>query len=212
MNKEKILIGKISLGMLFGSFLVFLFFGKPSYLYSAKYKPRTSISFSFGYFLPQEKAFKELYGNNKLQLNFNLRYVLGKNLSIYSGLRYLACNGETKIAGPEFQEQKYKLKFTMYSIPLAFIFSLPFKNIHPFLGGGVSYNIYSEKWDQFDISFEDKKVGLLLIGGVEYFIGKRFSFLGRAQYSSIPTKQGSKLDENINLGGIDFSLGISFNF
>ena len=36
--------------------------------------------------------------------------------------------------------------------------------------------------------------------------------LGRAQFSSIPTNQGSKLEENANLGGTEFSFGLSFHF
>ena len=212
MNKKKILTHKISLRISAGLFLVLLFFGKPSYLLSDPLKHPVSISFSFGYFQPKEKAFKDLYGNNKFQLNFILRYVLMKNVSIYSGLRYLSCNGDTKIVGTEFQEEKYDLKFTMYSIPLALIYSHSFNKIHPFFGGGISYNIYREKWDQLAISVEDKKLGLFLITGVEYFISKRFSVLGRTQFSSIPTKKGSELDENVNLGGTEFSLGLSFYF
>jgi hypothetical protein len=212
MDKMKILARNISLRISVCLFLALLFFGRPSYLFSDPPKPPVSISLSFGYFQPKEKAFKDLYGNNKFQLNFSLRYVLMKNVSIYSGLRYLSCNGDTKIVGPEFQEEKYDLKFTMYSIPLALIYSQSFKNIRPFLGGGISYNIYREKWDQLAISFDDKKLGLFFIGGVEYFIGKRFSILGRTQFSSIPTKQGSELDENVNLGGTEYSLGLSFYF
>jgi opacity protein-like surface antigen len=212
MNKMKIMARKISLRISVCLFLVLLFFGRPSYLFSAPFKPPVSISFSFGYFQPREKAFKDLYGSNKFQINFSMRYVLMKNVSIYSGLRYLSCSGDTKIAGPEFQEEKYNLKFTMYSIPLALIYSHSFKNIHPFLGGGINYNIYREKWDQFNISFEDKNLGFFLIAGVEYFISKRFSLLGGTQFSSIPTKKGSKLDENVNLGGTEFSLGLSFYF
>jgi len=193
------------------SLLLFLFVGKPSPLYSRQNRPRASISLSLGYFLPKEQAFKELYGNHKPQLNLNIRYVLKKNVSLYSGLRYLSCKGETKIVGPEFQEEKYELKFTMYSIPLALIYSSAYKNVHPFFGGGVSYNIYKEEWEEFGISFEGEKLGFFLIGGVEYFIGKRFSFLAGAQYSLISTKQGGKLDENINLGGIELALGISFH-
>jgi len=211
-NKKRILTGKISLRISVGLFLVLLFFGRPSYLFSDPLKLPISVSFSFGYFKPKEEAFKDLYGNNKFQLSFSMRYILMKNLSIYSGLRYLSCNGETKIAEPVFQEEKYNLKFKMYSIPLGFIYSQPFKNIHPFLGGGISYNIYREKWDQFGISFEDKNLGFFLIGGVEYFISKKFSLLGRTQFSSIPTKKGSKLDENVNLGGTEFSFGLSFYF
>ena len=212
MNKENILARKISCGTFIVFLFVFLFLGSPPHSYSAQDRPRASISFSFGYFQPKEKAFKQLYGNNKFQLNFNVRYALRKNLSLYSGLRYLSCKGETEIVGPEFQEEKYALEFTMYSIPLAFLYSSDYKNIHPFFGGGLSYNIFREQWDQFGISFKDKKFGLLLLGGVEYFIGKRFSFLARFQYSSIDTKQGAELDENINLGGTEFSLGFSFYF
>ncbi len=212
MNKMKILTRNISLRIYVGLFLLLLFFGRPSNLFSDPFKVPVSISFSFGYFQPKEKAFKDLYGNNKFQLNFSLRYVLMKNVSIYSGLRYLSCNGQTKVVGPEFQEEKYELKFTMYSIPLALIYSYSFKKIYPFLGGGISYNIYREKWDQLSISFEDKNLGFFLIAGVEYFISKRFSLLGRTQFSSIPTKKGSELDENVNLGGTEYSLGLSFYF
>jgi opacity protein-like surface antigen len=212
MNKKRILIRKISLRISAGIFLGLLFFAKPSYLLADPFKLPVSISFSFGYFQPKEDAFKDLYGNNKFQLNFSMRYVLKRNLSIYSGFRYLFCNGETKIAGPVFQEVKYHLKLKVYSIPVGLIYSHPFKNIHPFLGGGISYNIYREEWDQIGISFEGKNLGFFLIGGVEYFISKRFSLLGRTQYSSIPTKKGSTLDEKVNLGGTEFSIGFSFYF
>jgi len=194
-----------------GFLLLFMFVGKTSLLYSSQNRPRASISLSLGYFQPKEDSFKELYGNNKFQLNLNMRYVLIKNVSLYSGLRYLSCEGETKIVGPEFQEEKYELKFTMYSISLALLFSSAHKNVHPFFGGGANYNIFKEEWEEFGISFEDEKFGFFLIGGVEYFIGKRFSFLARVQYSWIPTRQGGKLDESINLGGTELTLGISFH-
>ena len=81
-----------------------------------------------------------------------------------------------------------------------------------FTPGGIGYNIYREKWDQLGISFEDKNLGFFLIAGVEYFISRRFSLLGTTQFSSIPTKKGSKLDENVSPGGTELSLGLSFHF
>jgi hypothetical protein len=81
-----------------------------------------------------------------------------------------------------------------------------------FTYGGISYNIYREKWDQSGISFEDKNLGFFLIAGVEYFISRKFSLPGRTQFSSIPTKKGSKLDENVKPGGTELSLGLSFYF
>lgn len=202
---------KIFHGLAAGSLLLLLFMGMPFRLYSDQNRRRASISFSLGYFQPKEDVFKEIYGNNKLQLNLNMRYALIRNISLYSGLRYISCKGETKTVGPEFQEEKYELSFVMYSIPFALLFSSSHRSIHVFLGGGASYNIYKEEWGEFDISFKDEKLGLLLIAGVEYFISNRFSLLAKAQYSSIPTKQGVKLAENINLGGTEVSLGFSFH-
>jgi opacity protein-like surface antigen len=212
MNKEIILRCKKSFRAFFEFLLILLFFYEPSPLHSGQGQSLISFSFSFGYFQPKEQAFKELYGNNKFQTSLNLSFALKKNLSVYSGLRYLSCRGETKIAGYEFQEEKYKLSFTIYSIPLGLIYSFSYKKVHPFLGGGVSYNIYKEIWDGLGISFQDKKIGFFLIGGAEYFIWKRFALLGKAQYSSVPTKQGSKLADNINLGGTELSLGFSLHF
>jgi opacity protein-like surface antigen len=114
--------------------------------------------------------------------------------------------------GQELQEDKYKLSFTIYSIPLGLVYSFSLKKMRPFLGAGISYNIYKEIWDELEISFEDKKIGFFIIGGAEYFIWKSFALLGKVQYSSIPTKHGAKLDENINLGGTELSLGFSFHF
>ncbi len=139
-------------------------------------------------------------------------YVLMKNVSIYSGLRYLSCNGETKIAGPEFQEEKYNLKFTMYSIPLALIYSHSFKNIHPFLGGGISYNIYREKWDQLGISFEDKNLGFFLIAGAEYFISRRFSLKEELNLVQFLLKKALSLMKMLTLEVLSFLLGYLFIF
>jgi len=212
MNKKRILKGrKTSIASLV-FLLIMLFSSASSPLHSGQAQSLLSFSFSFGYFQPKEEAFKELYGNNKFQLGFNLSCTLKKKLSLYSGLRYLSCRGETKIVGQEFQEEKYKLSFTIYSIPLGLTYSFSYKNIHPFLGGGVSYNIYKEIWDDLGLSFEDKKMGFFLIGGAEYFIWKRLALLVRVQYSSVPTKQGSKLVESVNLGGTELSLGFSLHF
>jgi len=212
MNEKIILRGKKALKTSIELLLILLFLSWPAFLRSGQGQSLISFSFSFGYFQPMEEAFKELYGNNRFQLGLNLSCTLKKDLSVYSGLRYLSCRGETKIVGQELQEDKYKLSFTIYSIPLGLIYSFSSKKMHPFLGAGVSYNIYKEIWDELGISFEDKKIGFFIIGGAEYFIRKSFALLGKAQYSSIPTKHGAKLDENINLGGTELSLGFSFHF
>lgn len=203
---------KIFYGIWTGFFSIFLFAVQPSYSHSSQFNPRLSVSLSFGYFRPTEKTFKELYGTNKIQLDFQMRTPLMKNLCLFSGLRYLSCAGETKIIEPAFEEEQYGLKFTMTSIPFGLVYFSAYKNFCPFFGGGMSYNIYREKWDGLSISFADEKLGFFLVGGVEYLVIKRLSLLARAQYSMIPTKQGAQLDKNINLGGAEFCLGFSFHF
>lgn len=212
MNKKRIGMQKVFIRISVAIFLGLLFFARPSNLVAEPFKPPVSVSFSIGYFQPREDAFKDLYGNNKFRLSFSMRYELKKNLSLYSGFRYLSCNGETEITGPLFQDVNYSLKLKVYSIPVGLVYSHPFKNIHPFFGGGISYNIYQENWDQIDISFEGNSIGFFIIGGIEYFVSKKFSLLGRTQYSSIPTDKGSVLDDNVNLGGTEFSVGFSFYF
>lgn len=210
-RREKISLLKLAIEMLPGFLLIFLLSWNPHFLHSEENKSRASIAFSFGYFMPQETAFRETYGNCALLFDFNIRYFLKKSISVSVGLKYLSHEGETKVSEPEIFEEKYKLKFTMYSIPIAIMFSFSHGNIRPFFGGGTSYNLYSEKWDQFNISFENKKWGMFFLGGVEYFISRKFSLFGKVQYNSILTNQGSKLARNVNLGGIEFSLGLSFH-
>ena len=211
-GKGKRMGKKVSSGAIAGLTLLFFLFLKPGSLYPGESKPRFSVSFFTGYFRPQESAFRELYGNAALQFSFDLSYSITENISVHSGVKYLSCNGETIVIDPQFEEEMVKLAFTMYSIPVAIIVSLPFGDVRPFFGAGVSYNMYDEKWDEFEISFEDKKWGGLVVGGIEYCVAKRFSLLGRFQYSSLPTGQGSHLDDDINLGGFEFSLGFSFHF
>jgi len=174
--------------------------------------PRTSVSFSTGLFRPKEESFRKLYGSFKFQTELSLRYRLWQGTSLYSGLRYFSTRGTTAISGPEFQDEKYALKFTMYSILLGLNYSWSLKSLSPYIGSGISYNIYREAWDQTSISFEGKNLGFFLVAGIEYFIGKKFSLLGGAKYSHIPTQKGSKLVEKVNLGGLALSLGLSFYF
>jgi len=174
--------------------------------------PRFSISISAGVFYPLQESFRKLYGSMEWPGSFQINYKLSREVFLFSGFRYLSSHGETMIVGQEYMPENHPIKLSVYSAKLGIFFASVQRRFFIFLGGGASYNFYKERWEETPISFEDKRFGFVAQGGAEYSLSRKFSLVGRIEYSSIQTKSGSKLESEIDLGGIEFSLGLSFKF
>lgn len=174
--------------------------------------PRFSFSFSAGCFVPQQESFRQLYGSVQFPLNLQTNYVLSPQADLFAGLRYLASKGETEIVGSEFVPESYPISFILYSGKLGISYYFLRTRLSLFMGSGLSYNFYKEKWQNTEISAQDKKFGFFAQGGTGYLLGKKYSVVGRIEYSSISTRESSKLQKKINLGGLEFSLGLAFRF
>jgi hypothetical protein len=79
-----------------------------------------------------------------------------------------------------------------------------------FVGGGASYNFFKERWEVIPLSRNGKKFGFFIQTGNVHDFGKRFSILTLLEYTNIPTGKGAKLQEGVNLGGLELALGLSF--
>jgi opacity protein-like surface antigen len=190
--------------------LVFAWTQMAGFLRAEETLPRFSLSLSAGCFFSQQKSFRQLYGSVQFPLNLEVNYVLSPQMDLFAGLRYLTSKGETEIVGAEFMPESHPIDFSLYSGRLGIAYYFLRTRLSLFMGAGLSYNFYKEKWENTEISAKDKKFGFFAQGGTEYSLGKRYSFVGRIEYSSIPTKESSKLQKKINLGGLEFSLGFCF--
>jgi len=192
--------------------LVFAWAQMASFSEPAEKMSRFSLSFSAGCYLPQQKSFRQLYGSVQFPLNLQVNYVLSPQADLFAGLRYLTSKGETEIVGPELVLESHPLDFGLYSGRLGICYYFLRTRLSLFMGAGLSYNFYKETWENTEISSEDKKSGFFAQAGTEYLLGKKYSVVGRIEYSSIPTKESSKLQKKINLGGLEFSVGLVLKF
>lgn len=173
---------------------------------------RFRLSLTASVFRPTQEAFRQLYGNLHIPVAIQLDSRLPGNLSVFTGFRHVAANGKTKVVGPQFVEETYPLRFAMSSVRLGLYYNLYGMRSSAFLGGGVSYNVYREKWEEGGFEVRDKIFGFLAQAGGGYSLSRRLALIGKMEFSSVQTRKGSKLEPGVNLGGLELSLGFSLNF
>lgn len=173
---------------------------------------RLSISISAGVFYPLQESFRRLYGSSQWPVSFQLDFRLSEGFFVFTGFRYLFSRGETAIVGEEYMPEHYPINLAVSTVKLGLFYTFLPRRVFLFFGGGVNYNFYKERWEETPISFEGKRFGFLAQGGARYSLSQKFSLVARIEYSSVPTKASSKLASEINLGGLEFSLGFSFKF
>jgi len=188
--------------MKFRTLFIFLIFS--SFLTRASAE-NLSLSFSSGLFLPKQKEFKDMYGpGNPYALE--VRALFLKNFGFSMGLEYLSMKGNASGGGEE-----YPLRFKMTSIPFAAFYRFPLKKILLSFGFGGSYNSFQEKWETVEIDFKEKKWGYLVFSSFEYRLSSKFFVLAKLRYDNIPTKKGSLLLKNVNLGGVKLVAGLGIS-
>jgi hypothetical protein len=173
-------------------------------------KPGLSFSLSAGLFYPQERAFRVLYGTVQIPLGVQLSHDLSERICVFVGYKYLSSSGGTVLIGPGFIQETLPLSFKNSSLRFGATYNVNLaRRSAVFVGGGASYNFFKEKWDVISLSREGKKFGFFIQTGNVYDLGKRFSLLTLLEYTNIPTGKGAKLQEGVNLGGLELALGLS---
>jgi hypothetical protein len=173
-------------------------------------RPGFSVSLSAGLFYPQERAFRVLYGTVQIPVGVHFSYQLSQRIGFLVGYKYLSSSGGTVLIGPGFVQETLPLSFRNSSLRFGATYNVNLaKRSAVFVGGGASYNFFKEKWDVISLSRNGKKFGFFIQTGNAYDLGKRFSILTLLEYTNIPTGKGAKLQEGVNLGGLELALGLS---
>jgi len=175
--------------------------------------PNYAVAVEGGMFRATQSSFRMLYGSGAPAFSVRLEARLAGGLWAIAGYRLLNVKGATAIAGPAFDDESYSLRFEMKSIQAGLRYAFAFGRIGLFAGAGGSANNYKERWDDVPgLGGSGKKIGWYAELGGTVAPARFLSLFIRGDYSSVPAGQGSALEPNVNLGGLEAAAGLAFRF
>ena len=98
----------------------------------------------------------------------------------------------------------------MVSFPASIYFLYPLAKVSLFLGVGLSYHSYEEKWENVALSHKGEKTSMIAYSGAELRLSSRISARLALRYESIEVEPASSISDGVNLGGVSLLGGISF--
>lgn len=166
-----------------------------------------SVSVGAGGFFPKAKAYRDIYGRGTA-LSGGVWFTLKSGLGFAAGFDRLADEGLALPLGGG--DEEYPLDFRRISIPLLVYYEASLGGVALRFGAGLGIHSYKEAWPTEGISFEGRvsKPRFVLAASAPLF--SRLSLIAVASYEAIATGEGTPLDTNIDLGGIQVLGGLSF--
>ncbi len=166
-----------------------------------------SLSAAAGGFFPSDQAYRQIYGSGPSfagDLWFRLRGAIG----FAAGFSRLSDKG---VAVPRDDgTETYPLEFKRTSIPLVAFYQFDAGPAAIRLGAGVGIHRYQETWQTVDLDFQGNKVAPRFVLAASVKVIDRISLFCSAGYESIPTRAGSALAANVNVGGFQLLGGLEF--
>jgi len=98
----------------------------------------------------------------------------------------------------------------MVSFPASIYFLYPLAKVSVFLGVGLSYHSYEEKWEGVTLIHKGENTSLAAYTGAELRLSSRISVRLALRYESIEAEPASSLFDGVNLGGVSLLGGVSF--
>ena len=159
--------------------------------------PRTdsaAVGFDIGLFKPNEDVL-----NATVSLDGFYEYYLSPRTSVRFGLGYIA---------PDYEfEQDETLRYI--SVGGDVIYNWEGGAVHPFVGAGVGVYIMQPRENGNDVAESESKLGVSVLGGLEYFTSNTVALKGEASYHFI-----SDVDNfgPRNPNGLKLSIGLKKYF
>jgi hypothetical protein len=166
-----------------------------------------SLSLAVGSFSASEKAYREIYGSGvPFSVDVWLKFKGPFGLAVGYGWV-----GDTGLAVPmDGGDAEYPVKFLRTSIPVVVFYQLDFQGVDIRFGAGLCAHRYEETWESVDLGFKGNKVSPRFVAAVSVALISRLSLFGSAIYDTIPTRAGSPLVNDVNLGGLQLLGGVAF--
>ena len=132
-----------------------------------------------------------------------------KNVLLSVGFEYLSESGQAVPLDGGGEE--FPLRLRVSSVPITLHYRVWLKDVFLMLGGGADYFQYEERWEDLDIVAEGKKWGPVISFLAGYRFSSRWSAYGGIRYEPMPTGKSSLLVEEVKLGGLKLTAGVSFS-
>jgi len=134
-------------------------------------------------------------------------------LFVFGGGQFIRQGGEIVLVQPPVPEERLPLKLKMSSARAGAGAAFPWNRWVFLAAGGVSYVQFEERWTGEDIPpVSGSSVGLILLGGVEYRVSRRFSAVWRIEYARTPVDKALQAVSTFDLSGLAVTGGIGVRF
>ncbi len=173
-----------------------------------KGKRRLSVGIVAGGFRPFQEAVRRIYGQSLWPCELQLGYGLNDKLAFWVGARYLRASGDTILLLPVQPDESYALRLEVLVLRLGMNYWLGRGCVTPFLGAGIQYAFFRERWQSLSIETRGQKAGIFGQMGARWRLGGSLAALLQLEYSHLPAGSGSGVQEKVSLGGLGLSLGL----
>jgi opacity protein-like surface antigen len=189
---------------------VFLFLPRFSLPASGVPKPVGEYHFfigaAAGYFYPGQNFSRKIYEKPIWPVELQLGWALKRSMTLFAAARYLQASGNTVLLAVQQPEETYALRLQMLTLRLGLNYWFWPRRFTPFLGAGLNYAFFREKWLDVPLEIQRQKAGFFAQAGGRYCLSRRFHAMVQLEYSSVPA--GSGTQAKVNLGGLNLSLGL----
>ncbi len=184
-----------------------LFFLAATLLGQPEKEKKWAVGLFSGLYFMQDEAFQEVYGQNTFFLGAEIPFSLSqltRNLEGVLHFKYMNDKGKTTLT-----EEETKLQLIYFSLSVRYMMNL--NKFKPFLGPGIDYILYQEKYPEtFPVdSMNGSTLGFHILGGCYYSLSSSLSLNVYAKYNIAKTTE----EENkVNLGGTEWGFGLIYRF
>jgi hypothetical protein len=172
---------------------------------------RVGVSVAAGLFLPAEDSVSRVYEGTRVPWSVDGDIHLAGRLSAFAGARFLAVDGRANgldPAGGVSTDTALSTRSLLAGVRVHHRWG----RLGVFAGGGAAWSWYTETWPGLDARFSGRAWGPLVQGGVVYHAWRHMGVIGRVDWFRASTGQGSLLDSDVDLGGVDAAGGVTFRF
>lgn len=165
-----------------------------------------SVSFGAGGFFPSGSAYREIYGSGPA-IAGDVWLKLKGPVGLAAGFGGLSDKG---LAVPTSGgTEAYPLEFRRTSIPIVAFYQIDAGPAAIRLGAGVGFHSYKETWTTAGLDYRGHKAAPRFVLAVSVKVIERVSLFCSATSEAIRTGEGTSLDVNVNLGGLQVLGGLA---
>jgi opacity protein-like surface antigen len=158
--------------------------------------------FSLNYYSPNDSFYKDTYGKGNFMFGGSLSYKTKIRLEFRAEVNYFRDKGEMTVT-------KEEIKFTIVPIVLGLRFKIIDKNLSPYLGAGIDFYSYKEKYPERFEDVSESTTGFHAEIGSYMNITPRIHLDLNVRYIKADAES---FDEKIKLGGLKAGIGIGYSF